>query len=145
MDAAVQGRKPVVTPPNGDVRLLAKDAQVHGEKMHYEPAPQKNTLGAWTRVEDWAGWDFDVPKAGHYEVEVTQGCGNAGGAEVNVEVGGQTLRFTVVGTGHFQNFIQRTIGTVELPVGKQTLAVKPQSKPGNAVMDLRRVVLRPVP
>jgi hypothetical protein len=127
------------------VRLLAKDAQVHGEKMHYESAPQKNTLGFWTRPEDWASWDFELPKAGRYEIEVQQGCGNAGGAEVNVEVGGQTLHFTVVGTGHFQNFIQRTIGTVELPAGKQTLAVKPQSKPGNAVMDLRRVVLRPAP
>jgi hypothetical protein len=40
--------------------------------------------------------------------------------------------------------ILRTIGTVELPAGRSTLAVKPQSKPGPAVMDLRRVVLRPV-
>jgi arylsulfatase A-like enzyme len=145
MDDAVKGRKAIITPPRGDVRLLAKDAQVHGENMHYESAPQKDTLGFWTRVEDWAAWDFDVPKAGRYEVEVTQGCGNAGGAEVNVEVGGQTLHFTVIGTGHFQNFIQHSIGTVELPAGKQTLAVKPQTKPGNAVMDLRRVVLRLVP
>lgn len=145
MNAAVKGSRAVVTPAKGDIRLLAKDAQVHGEKMHYESAPQKNTLGFWTRPEDWASWDFEVPHAGRYEVEVLQGCGNAGGAEVNVEVGGKTLHFTVVGTGHFQNFIQRTIGTVELPAGKQTLAVKPQTKPGNAVMDLRRVVLRPAP
>jgi hypothetical protein len=39
--------------------------------------------------------------------------------------------------------ISRTIGEVKLEAGKQTLAVKPQSKPGAAVMDLRRVVLRP--
>jgi len=144
MNAAVKGNRAIVTPPQGDIRLHAIAAQVHGEKLRYEPQPQKDTLGFWTRPEDWASWDFEVPKAGRYEVEVLQGCGNAGGAEVNVEIGGQTLRFTVVGTGHFQNFIQRTIGTVELPAGKQTLAVKPQSKPGNAVMDLRRVVLRPV-
>ncbi len=145
MNEAVKGSRAIVTPAQGDVRLLAKDAQVHGEKLRYEPQPQKNTLGFWTRAEDWASWDFDLPKAGRYEVEVLQGCGNAGGAEVVVEVGGQTLRFTVIGTGHFQNFIQRTIGAVDLPAGKQTLAVKPQSKPGNAVMDLRRVVLRPAP
>ena len=30
-----------------------------------------------------------------------------------------------------------------LPEGRQTLAVKPQTKKGPAVMDLRRVVLRP--
>jgi hypothetical protein len=41
--------------------------------------------------------------------------------------------------------IQRTIGTVDLPAGSATLAVRPQTKPGPAVMDLRRVVLRPAP
>lgn len=145
MNDAVKGSRAIVTPASDGVRLLAKDAQVHGEKLRYEPQPQKNTLGFWVRPEDWASWDFELPTAGRYEVEVTQGCGNAGGAAVNVEVGGKTLSFTVIGTGHFQNFIQRTIGTVELSAGKQTLAVKPQSKPGNAVMDLRRVVLRPAP
>jgi hypothetical protein len=64
---------------------------------------------------------------------------------VAVEVGGQTLKFTVQDTGHFQHMILRTIGQVELAAGKQTLAVKPQTKPGVAVMDLRRVVLRPAP
>jgi len=134
-----------VTPAKGDIRLMAKDARVHAKNMRYEPQSYKNTLGFWTKPEDWADWEFDVPAAGKYEVEVTQGCGKgSGGAQVAVEVAGTTLKFTVQETGHFQNFIQRTIGTIELPAGKATLAVKPQTKPGGAVMDLRRVVLRPV-
>ncbi|MEP6956918.1 MAG: sulfatase, partial [Chthoniobacterales bacterium] len=146
MDAAVRGHKVVVTPAAGDVRLLAKDAQVHGEKLRYEPAPYKNTLGFWTRPEDWASWDCELPRAGRYEVEVQQGCGKgSGGAEVEVSVGDAKLRFTVEETGHFQQFIARTIGVLDLPAGKVTVAVKPQSKPGAAVMDLRRIVLRPVP
>jgi hypothetical protein len=40
--------------------------------------------------------------------------------------------------------ILRTIGAVELAAGPATLAVRPKTKPGVAVMDLRRVVLRPV-
>jgi hypothetical protein len=51
----------------------------------------------------------------------------------------------VTETGHFQQMILRTIGVVELPPGRQVLAVKPQHKTKNAVMDLRRVVLRPAP
>ncbi len=144
MNDAIRGAKTVVTSAKGDIRLLAKDAQVHGTKMHYEDQPQKNTLGFWTQPEDWASWDFDVAKPGKYEVEVLQGCAG-GGSEVAIEVAGQTLKFTVEGTGHFQNFIQRTIGIADLPAGKQSLAVKPQTKKGGAVMDLRRVVLRPVP
>ena len=134
-----------VTPAKGDIRLMAKDARVHATNMRYEPQSYKNTLGFWTKPEDWVDWEFDVPAPGKYEVEVTQGCGKgSGGAQVAVEVAGATLKFTVQDTGNFQNFIQRAIGTVQLPAGKATLAVKPQSKPGGAVMDLRRVVLRPV-
>jgi arylsulfatase A len=144
MNAATKGRKPRITPAAGDIRLHAKDARIHAEKLRYEPQSYKNTLGYWTKPGDWADWEFEVKAAGKYEVEITQGCGKgSGGAEVAVEIAGQTLKFTVQDTGHFQNFIQRTIGTVDLPAGRQTLAVKPRTKPGAAVMDLRRIVLRP--
>lgn len=144
MNAAVKGHKAKITPARGDIRLFAKDARIHGTKARYEPQPHKNTIGFWTQPEDWVSWDFQVANAGRYEVEVQQGCKD-GGSEVAVEVGGKALTFTVVGTGHFQQFIQKTIGVVELPAGPQTLAVKPARKEGAAVMDLRRVVLRPAP
>ncbi|MBI3464500.1 MAG: sulfatase-like hydrolase/transferase, partial [Planctomycetes bacterium] len=145
MNAAVRGRRPAVTPAAGDIRLHAKDARVHGQTMRYEPQPHKNVLGFWTNENDWADWEFEVATPGAYEVEVQQGCGaGSGGAEVAVEVAGRTLKFTVQETGHFQHMIQRVIGNVELAAGKHTLAVKPQTKPGAAVMDLRRIVLRPV-
>ena len=143
MNAAIQGRKVRVTPASGDIRLHAKDATVHGTQARYEEASYKNVIGFWTKPEDWVSWDFEVAKAGRYEVEVQQGC-SGGGSEVAVELAGQTLTFTVENTGHFQNMIARTIGEVDLPAGKQTVAVKPQIKKGGAVMDLRRVVLRPV-
>jgi hypothetical protein len=144
MNAAVKGNKAKVTPASGDIRLFAKDARIHGTKARYEPEPHKNTIGYWTVPEDWVSWDFEVARAGRYEVEVQQGCKD-GGSEVAVEIAGQTLAFTVVGTGHFQHFIQKTLGTVDLAAGAQTLAVKPRAKRGAAVMDLRRVVLRPAP
>ena len=145
MNQATKGQKPRVTPPVGDIRLHAKDARVHAKNMRYEPLPNKNVLGFWTIAADWADWEFDVAMPGRYEVEVQQGCGaGSGGAEVNVEVAGETLTFIVQDTGHFQHMITRVIGEVELPAGKQTLAIKPQTKPGVAVMDIRRVVLRPV-
>ncbi|HUY31737.1 MAG TPA: sulfatase-like hydrolase/transferase [Pirellulales bacterium] len=145
MNAAIRGRKASITPATGDIRLQAKDARLHARTMRYEPRPNKNVLGFWTNAADWAEWEFDVATAGVYEVEIQQGCGTgSGGAEVALEIGGQTLTFTVWETGHFQHMIQRTIGQVELLAGKHTLAVKPRTKPGVAVMDLRRVVLRPV-
>jgi hypothetical protein len=48
----------------------------------------------------------------------------------------------VEATGHFQRFIPRTAGTLTLDAGKTTLSVRAKSKPGVAVMDLRRLTLR---
>jgi arylsulfatase A-like enzyme len=144
MNTSIRGRTPSVTPASGDIRLHARDARVHGEKLRYEPQPNKNVLGYWTNTGDWAEWEFEVMAPGRYEVEIQQGCGQgSGGAEVAVTVRGETFSFTVQETGHFQQMILRTIGEVDLTAGKHTLAVKPQTKPGTAVMDLRRVVLRP--
>lgn len=144
MNAAVAGRTPKVATANGEIRLHAKDARVHAETMRYEPQPNKNVLGYWTNVADWAEWEFDVATAGLHDVLVHQGCGNgSGGAEVEVQIDGQALRFTVQETGHFQNIIQRPIGQVQLAAGRHRLAVKPQTKPGPAAMDLRTIVLRP--
>ena len=138
---------------DGSILLHSKDAYVYGEKMRYEPQPNKNTLGFWTRKEDVAEWLFSVPEAGEYEVEVLQGCGKgSGGAEVKIEtpeIGNglvsPQLKFTVEDTGHFQNFKPRIIGKVMLPTGSNlSLRVVPQTKPGGAVMDLRQITLKPV-
>ena len=146
MNRAVLRRdgRPVALPGSGAVVLEARDARTHGSKLRYEPEPHKDTLGYWIDAADWAEWTFTAPRAGTFEVVVLQGCGKeSGGAEVEVEVAGRTLRWTVEETGHFQRFVPRTIGTVRLESpGPHTLAVRARTKPGPAVMDLRRVVLR---
>jgi arylsulfatase A len=146
MNTAVTGRKPWGTPATGDIRLYAKDARVHGQTLRYESQPYKNVLGYWTNSDDWADWEFDVPKAGTYEVEIQLGCGKgSGGGKVVVEIDKHTLAFTVQDTDHFQNTIQRIIGEVKLSKGKHSLAVKPLTKTEVAAMVLRRLVLRLVP
>jgi arylsulfatase A-like enzyme len=131
----------------GAVILHARDAKVHGNKLRYEDAPHKDTLGFWIEKADWAEWEFDAPAAGVFEVQLLQGCGKgSGGAEVEVTIAGQALTMKVEETGHFQRFVPRTIGTVRLPEpGRYTLAVQARTKPGPAVMDLRQVVLRAAP
>jgi arylsulfatase A-like enzyme len=131
---------------DGTITLPARTADVQGVQLRYEPLPHKDTLGYWTRVKDWARWEFELTRPGAYTVEVLQGCGaGQGGSMVWVTVAGRTLTFTVEDTGHFQNFKKRTIGTVKFDQpGRYTLTVKPQSKPPvGAVMDLRSVVLKP--
>ncbi|HZT83195.1 MAG TPA: N-acetylgalactosamine 6-sulfate sulfatase (GALNS), partial [Gemmataceae bacterium] len=130
---------------DGTITLPARAADVHGNQLRYEPAPHKNTLGYWTDAGDWASWELTVKQPGTFAVEVLQGCGKGqGGAEVELSVAGQSLRFKVEDTGGFQNFKPREVGRVKLDAGRLTLTVKARSKPGAAVMDLRSVTLRPV-
>ena len=131
---------------DGTVLLHAREVTIHGTTARYEPQPHKNTIGFWTRQDDWVSWTFSVAKPGTFAVEVLQGCGKgSGGAEVAVAVGGQAVAFTVEDTGHFQNFVKRNIGRITIDAaGLATLTVKPKTKPGVAVMDLRQVLLTPV-
>jgi hypothetical protein len=142
---------------DGRIPLHARRAEIHGTTLRYEPLPNKNTLGFWTRAEDWASWEFTVTRPGSFTVEILQGCGSRqGGSEVDVtieasrerkrpEVQPQTLKFKVEDTGGFQNFKAREVGVVKLEQpGRFSLELRPQKKAATAVMDVRSITLKPV-
>jgi hypothetical protein len=85
-----------------------------------------------------------LPNAGNFDVEVLQACGKgSGGSEVEFAIKNQALTMKVEETGHFQRFVPRTIGTMTFDgPGMYTLTVRAKTKPGGAVMDLRRVTLK---
>jgi hypothetical protein len=146
MPTVNSGYRPNAPAANGVITLPARRAEVRGRQLRYEPLPHKNTLGFWTDARDTAHWDFELPAAGRYSVEILQGCGaKQGGSEVLLKIGGAQILFTVEETGGWQNFVRRTLGTVEIAAGPQMLDVVPVKKTGVAIMDLREIVLRPVP
>ena len=135
------GAGPLAT-RNGFIRLLARDATVAGEKLCYEPQPEKDTLGYWVNAADRAWWDFRLDEPGRYRVTVLQGCGaGQGGSTVELNTGVAGLEFIVEETGHFQRFVPRAVGTLDLPAGNVRLVVTPLEKKAAAVMDLRSVTL----
>jgi arylsulfatase A len=145
INRVVAGKKPPLKDPSHEIHLAARDGKTHGKNLRYEPESYKNVIGYWTEVDDWADWELDVPAAGKFEVEVHYGCGVPnGGSLVAIEVADQSIPWTVRGTGHFQNIIIQNIGEVELKAGKQRLAARPKSKSGVAIVDIRRIVLRPI-
>jgi len=136
----------VTSAADGSITLAAHNAVVHGENLRYEPQPHKNTVGYWTNKDDWCEWQCYVEQPGKYEVRILQGCGkDQGGSEVEVRIGDQSLAFTVEDTGHFQNFKERTLGTVTLAASQvHSLQIRPRTKAAAAVMDVRQVKLIPV-
>jgi len=127
----------------GLIFLLAKLATTSGDNLRYEPQPHKNTVGYWSNVKATAEWKLSTSQKGSYEIDILQGCGTGhGGSTVEMQIGNESRSFVVEETGHFQNFVWRTVGTVELPVDETvTLKLVPKSKPGGAVMDVRAVRL----
>ncbi len=130
---------------NGSITLPARTAEVQGVMLRYEPLPHKNTLGYWTRADDWARWEFEVKKPGKFRVEALIGCGkNSGGSQVEFRFGPQVIEHTVAETGGFQQFVPCDLGSVTIDqAGRHVLEVRPRTKPGGAVMDLRQVKLTP--
>ncbi len=131
---------------NGEIVLPARGADVHGVMLRYEPLPHKNTLGFWVNADDYATWELTVSKPGTFTIEVLQGCGTGqGGSEATVVVAGQTVPFTVKDTGGFQAFEACSIGKVTIKnTGRITLELRAKTKAKNAIMDVRRIVLKPV-
>jgi len=137
--------RPIAQADDGSILLHARDVTIHGKVVRYEPKPEKNTIGYWTRKADWVSWDFIVAKGGKFHLIALQGCGKgSGGSHVEFAIGDQKLEMIVQDTGSFQNFVPRDLGIVDLAPGNYTLSVKPITKPGQAVMDLRQVTLVPV-
>jgi arylsulfatase A len=145
MPAPNPGYVPNPQAADGSIVLHASTAEVHGVMLRFEPLPHKDTLGYWTRPEDWASWEFEVSRSGTFDVEALVGCGNgSGGSVVEFREGDQALRLTVPVTGGFQNFKPQPLGRLMLAkAGRHRLEVRALSKPGAAVMDLRRVTLTP--
>jgi hypothetical protein len=138
---------PPVLKAEADGRFILKAGQavIHGDTAQYEQGGGKDNIGFWTNVRDWVSWDFTLDKAGEFEVELTYAADQgSGGAEFTVGGGAAPLSGKVKETGGWTTWSTDKLGVVELPAGKVTLSVKPKSKPGLGVMNLKSVVLRPV-
>jgi hypothetical protein len=134
----------VVQLADGSVTLAARDVTVHGSTVRYER--EKDTIGYWTKLDDNVSWDLAITQPGRFEVIAYQSCGQGNaGSEYSVEIGDQKLTGRVQDTASFRIFSPRAVGVVELTApGRYTLTIRPLSKPGLAVMDLRWVKLQPI-
>jgi arylsulfatase A len=150
VDAQMPTPNPSYSPnrqaPDGLITLPARTAEVHGVMLRYEPLPHKNTLGYWTRADDWASWEFDARQPGEFTVSALIGCGKgSGGSTVEFRMDDRVLELSVPETGGFQSFVPQNLGRLSLKrPGRYRLEVRARTKPGAAVMDLREVKLIPL-
>ncbi|RLS52350.1 MAG: hypothetical protein DWH91_16845 [Planctomycetota bacterium] len=138
---------PAVSRPGaeGVITLSAHDAVVHGEKLQFEPLTHKNTVGYWVNPKDYAEWSYGIDTPGEFEVLIHQGCGGHAGSEVELGFPEGAVPFVVEETGHFQNFVWRSIGRISLKeLGVQQVRLRCTKLAKGAVMDMRQIRLVPV-
>jgi len=130
---------PVRPDPDGKFLLEPETAKTTG-RLTYQP--DRNNLGAWTNPQDYCEWTLKGVKAGTYAVELAYGSTRSAVAYAIV-VGAQRLAGKTESTGGIKTYKSHRIGTIALPKGTCTLAVKPGPFTG-AIMNFRLLTLTPV-
>ncbi len=133
---------PLGQEPDGTVRLLASDADLHGG-LQYESGGGKDNIGYWTNPEDTASWTFQVTQPGKFKLVADIAALASGKFEVLA--GGQKLSGIAPVTGDYTNFKKTDLdGELDLAnPGAVTLTVKPIAD-GWQPMNLRSVMLQQV-
>ena len=142
----VTSGKLIAPSADGSLTLLAIDAEVIARRAKLERKGQNpHNIGYWTDVRDYVQWGVILDKPGRYEVGLEYSAApNSGGSRFAVDVLNGSIESKIEPTTSFLDFKTITLGTVEVTKpGAGLVVVRPLTKPGVAVMDLRRVVLRP--
>ncbi|MFH1739415.1 MAG: alpha-L-fucosidase [bacterium] len=137
---------PIHQREEGSLKLEAMDATIHGPNARYETGLDKGNIGFWTSPEDWVSWDFRIDKPGTFIAEITYACGKgAGGSKYEITVGDQKLKDRVEETDSWNDYARKSLRAIQLSTpGTYTLSVKAATIPSSAVMNLKRITLRPV-
>lgn len=131
---------------NGSFQLMAGDATLQGG-LQVETRRSRQNIGFWTDASDGPSWKMKVDAASSFVVSMEVACepGTEGSTfEITVDGAGSGVVETVPKTASWQDFKSLALdGTLSLPPGVHTLRIAVRSKPGFAVMNLRRVTLTP--
>ncbi len=140
--------------------LPARDGVPHGNIKRSAGAPNCSFFTNWKSIEDSITWDIEVATPGTYEAQVYYTCAKddvgckielafeeskAGAAVTEAHdpplVGAKEDRTDRGPESYVKDFRPLSLGTIELPKGRETLTLRASEIPGKSVIDVRQVVL----
>lgn len=135
------GNTPKTITPHqkGELRLLAKHAEIRGEKIKFETEYQN--IGFWHSDADHVSWSVAVPKPGRFDIYIDASC-ESGSAGNRFLIDGLPVKITgaVLGTGGWDRYHHQKVGTIELEAGKRIISVCAEGPlVKQALFDLREV------
>ncbi len=104
------------------------------------------SIGYWTNIEDSLRWQLNITRAGRFKIEIIFACPqDQAGSRMELEAGGQKMRFTINATQAWYNFKTVTIpGFMTLNTGKQRVTLRGITKKIAAFINLRQIRFIPV-
>jgi alpha-L-fucosidase len=127
---------------DGSATLTAAEAETHGQ-LHLEGPDESPNIGFWVNPADTLSWDLAVSRPGSYRVKAELAA--MGDSQVAVRVGGQSVTAHTPRTGDYKTYQTVDLGTVELPAkGKTTVGLEPVKERWSPI-NVRKVVLVPIP
>lgn len=138
------GNKPALVRPGdqGELRLLATNAEIYGDTLVFEGHYQN--LGYWMSDNDHAAWSVQVAVDGRYDVWLDWAApSNPHDHRLAVVIGNQTIDHTIAPTGTWDDYRLVKIGTVELRAGVHRVIAQPGTPVREAMLDLRELRLVP--
>jgi alpha-L-fucosidase len=129
------------TDAQGNVKLGADDAELHGDQIKTEEQGGQPNIGFWDKGSEWVSWKVRFPKAGVFAVSAS--CASTtGGSEFIVEVAGQQVSGKATQTAAWDQFQDVSLGRIEIKqAGEQIIAVRPKDPAAWRAMNLRHVKL----
>jgi hypothetical protein len=131
-----------ITPrPDGTFRLEAGAARLVGHTFRL----LSDQIVSWNNVRDYVEWKVQVENPAVFAVYLDYSCPPASaGSTYEFVMGNTRFSRSVTPTWNWVQFRAARLGVVRIDSpGMYTVQVRPQTKHGEAVMNLRSVILRP--
>ena len=132
----------VKTGNDGALLLTAASAEIYGDTLLFEE--RYGNLGFWRSANDKAAWTLNAKAAGEYEVHFD--WARDGGSTANhlrLQIGSAELLAPVNGTGTWDDYRERNLGSIRLEKGRQRAVIRPAGELDSFLFDLKSIRLVP--
>ena len=139
---SLEGNQPAIVevPAQGNVALLASQAEIYGGDVTFELAFQN--VGYWHGKDDMVRWQVRSPIVRKMDVWAEWACdANAAGNSYVIEGAEPVLKGHVGSTGAWSRYQLQHLGTVTIREGESDIVIRPEGDLRSALADLRALHL----
>jgi alpha-L-fucosidase len=136
--------EPLRADAQGNLRLDADSADLHGTRIKQEANGAQTNIGFWDKADEWASWKVYFAERGAYRVTMRCATPHAG-SEFVVEIAGQQRVARCPTTAGFADYQHVDLGRVQIPhAGQQVVTVRPRDAKTWKAVNVNWVMLRRV-